>query len=110
MAWASGLLIVPEDPPRPREVDGANPQPWPLRHSQYPSDEWRRSYRRVGTFSQTGTLGDLINRPLPAVLSLFQGLPCGIPNVLLDVMLGHRKLYTARARASVFDASNSAIA
>ena len=29
---------------------------------------------RIGTFGQTGALGDLIHRPLPALLSLFQGL------------------------------------
>jgi hypothetical protein len=37
---------------------------------------------RIGTFGQTGTLGDLIDRPLPALLSLFHGLQRGIPNVL----------------------------
>jgi hypothetical protein len=45
---------------------------------------------RIGT---TGTLADLIDRPLPAVLGLFERLQGGIPNVLLDVMFGHRKLY-----------------
>jgi len=30
------LFIVPKDPARLREIDGTNPQPWPLRHSQYP--------------------------------------------------------------------------
>jgi hypothetical protein len=34
---------------------------------------------RIETFSQTGTLGNLIDRPLPAVLSLFHGLPRGGP-------------------------------
>jgi hypothetical protein len=29
---------VPKDPARLREIDGTNPQPWPLRHSQYPSE------------------------------------------------------------------------
>src|SRR5690242_7171245 len=48
---------------------------------------------RCWTFGQNGTLGNLIDHPLPAVLGLFQGLPRGISNVLLDVMLGHRKLY-----------------
>ena len=48
---------------------------------------------RIGTFGQTGTLGDLIDRPSPALLSLFHGLPRGIPGFGLDVMLGHRKLY-----------------
>jgi hypothetical protein len=55
---------------------------------------------RIGTFGQTGPLGYLIDRPLPARLSLLQGLPRGIPSLgylrgdlLLDVMLGHRKLY-----------------
>jgi hypothetical protein len=48
---------------------------------------------RIGTFSQTGTLGNLIDRPLPALLGLFQGLPRGIFNVLLEVMLGQPKLY-----------------
>jgi len=35
---------------------------------------------RIGTFSQTGTLGDLIHRPLPARLSLVHGLERGIPS------------------------------
>jgi hypothetical protein len=55
---------------------------------------------RTGTFSQTDTLGDLIDRLLPTLLSLFHGLQRGIPSfrylrgdVLLGVMLGHRKLY-----------------
>jgi hypothetical protein len=48
---------------------------------------------RIGTFCQTGTLGNLIDRPLPAVLGLFQGLPRGIPNVLLDAMLSLRMLH-----------------
>jgi hypothetical protein len=39
---------------------------------------------RIGTFGQTGTLGNLIDRPLPAVLSLFHGLPRGIPETLYE--------------------------
>jgi hypothetical protein len=53
-----------------------------------------------GTFGQTGTLGDLIDGPLPALLSVLHGLQRGIPSLgylrgdlLLDVMLAHRKLY-----------------
>jgi hypothetical protein len=48
---------------------------------------------RIG---QTNTLGDLIDRLLPALLSIFHGIPSfGYlrGDVLLDVMLGHRKLY-----------------
>jgi hypothetical protein len=48
---------------------------------------------RNGTFGQTGTLADLIDCPLPALLSLVHGLKRGIPGFGLDVMLGHRKLY-----------------
>jgi len=39
---------------------------------------------RIGTFGQTGTLGNLIDRPLPAVLSHFHGLPRGIPETLYE--------------------------
>jgi len=38
--------------------------------------EWRMSYRRV-LGSQTGTLGNLIDRLSPALLSLFYGLQRG---------------------------------
>jgi hypothetical protein len=48
---------------------------------------------RIGTFGQTGTLGDLIHRLLPALLGFLHGLQRGIFDVLLEVMLGHRKLY-----------------
>ena len=48
---------------------------------------------RTGNFSQTGTLGDLIDRLFPARLSLFHGLQRGIPGFGLNVILGHRKLY-----------------
>ena len=33
---------------------------------------------RIGTFGQTGTLGDLIDRLLPALLKLFHGLQRGL--------------------------------
>ena len=67
---------------------------WPLRHRQYRSGEWRRSYRRVsGLLVRLARSGDLIDRPSPALLSLFHGLPRGIPGFGLDVVLGHRKLY-----------------
>ena len=44
---------------------------------------------RIGNFGQTGTLGNLIDRPLPALVDLVQGLPRGV----FEVMLGHPKLY-----------------
>ena len=66
---------------------------------------------------RTGTVADLIDRPSPALLSLLHGLQRSIPgfgylrgDVLLDVMLGHRKLYGLTRRASVCDASKSAMA
>ena len=46
---------------------------------------------RIGTFSQTGTLGDLIHRPLPTPLSLFHGLQHSNP--IGRVVFGNRKLY-----------------
>ena len=48
---------------------------------------------RIGTFGQSGTLGNFIDRLSPALLSLVHGLKRGIPNFGLDVMLGHRELY-----------------
>ena len=53
----------------------------------------------TGTFGQTGTLGDPIHRPLPARSTL--SWPSAWPrclgdlgrDVLLEIMLGHRKLY-----------------
>ena len=48
------LFIVPKDPARLREIDGANPQPWPLRHSQYPSDEGEGLPRSKGMQSGQG--------------------------------------------------------
>jgi hypothetical protein len=55
---------------------------------------------RNGTFGQTGTLGNLIDRLSPALFSLFHGLQRRIPSfgylrgdMLLGVMLSHRKLY-----------------
>ena len=51
---------------------------------------------RIGTFGQTDTLGDLIDRPSPALLSLFHSVQRGIPgfgylgrDVRLDVMSRH---------------------
>jgi hypothetical protein len=54
---------------------------------------------RIGTFGQTGTLGNLIDRPLPAVLSLFHRLQHCLAvlgdlgrDVLLGIALGQCKL------------------
>ena len=72
---------------------------------------------RIGTFGQTGTLGDLIHRLLPALLKLFHRLQRGIPvsGISGETCCSILRLATAsstasRARASVFDASKSAIA
>jgi hypothetical protein len=46
---------------------------------------------RIGSFGQTGTLGDLIHRPLPTPLSLFHGLQHANP--IGRVVFGNRKLY-----------------
>jgi hypothetical protein len=48
-----------------------SPQPGPLRRLE------NKLSPRIGTFSQTGTLADLIDRLLPARLSLFHGLQRG---------------------------------
>ena len=55
---------------------------------------------RIETFSQTGTLGNLIDRPLPAVLSLFHRLQQCLAvlgdlgrDVPLTIAVGHRELY-----------------
>ena len=73
---------------------GSSPRPVPLLRLE------KDLSPRNGTFGQTGTLGDLIDGPLPARLNVLHGLQRGIPSlgylvgdVLLDVMLGHRKLY-----------------
>ena len=86
------LVIVPKDPARLREIDGTNPQPWALRHSQYPSDECRRSYRRgydVPLSSAKRAKADINQRGLHVRFSATSGHG-----------LGHAVSKEARARPS----------
>ena len=73
----------------------------------------------IGTCGPTGTLGDLIDSPLPALLKLFHRLQRGLAasgdlgrDVPLAIALGHRKFYCltradiTRSRASLAASSN----